>query len=78
MRTGHETVGRLVAQCETNGGRLMDLTLEELQEACSLIDESVYGVLGTKNAMAALQSFGSVCLVARQALQRCLASVDWR
>jgi argininosuccinate lyase len=59
MRTGHETVGRLVAQCETNGGRLMDLTLEELQEACSLIDESVYDVLGTKNAMAALQSFGS-------------------
>ena len=59
MRTGHETVGKLVAHCEGKGCRLADLSLEELQQACDLIDENVYGVLGTQNAMAALQSYGS-------------------
>lgn len=59
MRTGHETVGRLVAKCEAAGCRLKDLTLADLQAACSVIGEDVYHVLGTANAMRALTSYGS-------------------
>ncbi|MEZ6063911.1 MAG: argininosuccinate lyase [Planctomycetaceae bacterium] len=59
MRTGHETVGRLVSKCETAGCRLADLSLTELQSACDRITQDVYQVLGTRNAMNALVSFGS-------------------
>lgn len=59
MRSGHETVGRLVSQCESAGCRLKDLSLDDLRKACDLIDEDVYDVLGTENAMSALQSYGS-------------------
>jgi argininosuccinate lyase len=59
MRTGHGTVGQLVASCEAKNCQLRELSLDELQAACALIDDSVYEVLGTKNAMASLQSFGS-------------------
>ena len=55
----HETVGKLVSQCEQAGCCLQDLTLEQLQKACELIQDDVYDVLGTANAMKALQSFGS-------------------
>ncbi|MGV2338208.1 MAG UNVERIFIED_CONTAM: argininosuccinate lyase [Planctomycetaceae bacterium] len=59
MRTGHETVGRLVAHCEARNCRLADLPLAELQEACPKIEADVASVLGTVNANLALQSFGS-------------------
>jgi len=59
MRTGHETVGRLVAECERRACRLAELSLQDLQTACGDIDDRVYSVLGTKNAVAALTSFGS-------------------
>lgn len=59
MRTGHETVGRLVAQCEQKNCRLQDLSLAELQTACDRIQDDVYSVLGTANAMNALCSYGS-------------------
>ena len=59
MRTGHGTVGQLVAKCEAADCRLKDLSLEDLQQACDLIEADVYEVLGTENAMRALQSFGS-------------------
>lgn len=59
MRTGHETVGKLVGKCEAAGTRLKDLSLDELKQACDLIEDDVYGVLGTENAMKALVSFGS-------------------
>ena len=59
MRTGHETVGKLVAHCESRNCRLADLSLEELQSACELIDEKVFTVLGAENAMSVLQSYGS-------------------
>jgi argininosuccinate lyase len=59
MRTGHETVGRLVALCESKSCRLADLPLEELQAACDRIKSDVYDVLGTANAVAALSSYGS-------------------
>lgn len=59
MRTGHETVGQLVARCEQTGCRLADLSLNELQAACDLIRDDVFQVLGTANAVKALISFGS-------------------
>ncbi|HSG72321.1 MAG TPA: argininosuccinate lyase [Planctomycetaceae bacterium] len=59
MRTAHETVGSLVALCERKKCRLNDLSLEEFQSACDKIDESVRKVLGTHNAVASLQSYGS-------------------
>jgi len=59
MRTGHETVGRLVSHCEARGCRLSDLPLSELKEVCDLIQEDVKQVLGTRNALNALQSYGS-------------------
>ncbi|MFV0446211.1 MAG: argininosuccinate lyase [Planctomycetaceae bacterium] len=59
MRSGHEIVGKLVAQCEKSGRRLKDLPLEELQQASDRIDHGVYQVLGARPAMQALQSYGS-------------------
>ena len=59
MRTGHEIVGSLVARAEQSGQRLAELSLEDLREACDVLDESVYDVLGTQNAVAVLQSVGS-------------------
>lgn len=59
MRTGHETVGKLVALCESMNCTLSDLTMEELKNASVLIEEDVYSVLGTENAMASLCSYGS-------------------
>jgi len=59
MRTGHETVGKLVALCESKSCKLADLSLSELQAACEKISDDVYGVLGTANAIAAFQSYGS-------------------
>ena len=59
MRTGHGIVGSLVARAESKGCRLADLSLDELQEADERVDESVRDVLGTRNANAALTSFGS-------------------
>ncbi len=59
MRSAHETVGGLVALCEQKDCRLADLTLEELRAKCEQVDDDVFGVLGTKNAVAALCSYGS-------------------
>ena len=59
MRTGHEIVGNLVATAESQNKRLADLTLEELRQAYGELDESVYDVLGTRNAVGVLQSHGS-------------------
>ena len=59
MRTGHETVGKLVVECEQQNCKLSDLSLEEFQKACDKIDDDVYGVLGTHNAVRVLTSFGS-------------------
>ena len=59
MRTGHETVGGLVALCEEKGCRLAELSLEDLRSRCDAITDEVYTVLGTENAMKALRSYGS-------------------
>ena len=59
MRTGHETVGKLVALCETMNLRVGELSLDDFRERCGAVDEDVYDVLGTENAMRALITFGS-------------------
>jgi argininosuccinate lyase len=59
MRTAHETVGRLVALCESKNCHLADLALPELQAACPEIGADVSQVMGAANAVAALSSFGS-------------------
>ncbi len=59
MRSGHGIVGRLVAECESRGCRLSDLSLAEFQAASDRVDETVFNVLGPENAVAALQSYGS-------------------
>lgn len=59
MRTAHETVGKLVALCDSRKCRLSDLPLSDLQSACDRIAADVSKVLGTANAVAALRSFGS-------------------
>jgi argininosuccinate lyase len=59
MRTGHETVGKLVALADGRGCRLSQLPLADLQAVCSVIESDVANVLGTRNAVAVLQSFGS-------------------
>jgi argininosuccinate lyase len=59
MRTAHETVGKLVAQCETARCRLADLSLAALQSACPQIAADVTQVLGAQNAMNVLRSYGS-------------------
>ncbi|MGH2603344.1 MAG: hypothetical protein ACRDJ9_28670 [Dehalococcoidia bacterium] len=59
MRSAHETVGRLVAESERRGCRLADFTLDEFRQHCAAIGEDIYGVLGARNAVAALSSDGS-------------------
>jgi argininosuccinate lyase len=59
MRTAHETVGKLVALCESKTCRLAELSLGDLQAACPQITADVAQILGAHNAVAALRSFGS-------------------
>lgn len=59
MRTGHGIVGSLVALCESKKCCLKDLSVAELQQAAPQIEEDVYNILGSSNAVAALTSFGS-------------------
>ncbi len=59
MRSGHEIVGKLVADCEGAKKRLADLTLAEFQAASPLIEKDVYGSLGARNVVQALKSYGS-------------------
>lgn len=59
MRTGHEVVGKLVALCESRSCRLVDLTEADFQAASDKIGPDVQSVLGTANAVAAFQSYGS-------------------
>ena len=59
MRTAHETVGRLVALCDQRGCRLADLSLDDFRQSCPAVGDDVQSVLGVRNAVAALRSFGS-------------------
>lgn len=59
MRTGHETVGKLVAMCESKSCQLRELPLDDMKAICEQIGPDVATVLGTANAVLALQSYGS-------------------
>jgi argininosuccinate lyase len=59
MRSAHETVGRLVAHCESQHLTLAELSLDQFQQFDQSIDESIFAVLGAANAVAILQSQGS-------------------
>ncbi len=59
MRSGHEIVGKLVSHCEKQKTTLAKLPLSDLQAASNVISEDVYSILGARNAMNALQSYGS-------------------
>ncbi len=59
QRSAHGVVGRLVRQGIDSGKALAEFPLETFQEACELIDESVYDYLGTANAVKAMKSYGS-------------------
>ncbi|WP_315851231.1 argininosuccinate lyase [Adhaeretor mobilis] len=59
QRTAHEIIGNLVATAMKQDVPLAELTLEEFQAAHASLDESVYQVLGVKQAIAAFKSVGS-------------------
>jgi argininosuccinate lyase len=59
QRTAHGLVGRLVRKALDRGVRLADLPLADFQEALPDLDESVYAVLGPRQAVAAMTSYGS-------------------
>ena len=59
QRTAHHLVGQLVRTAIDKGVSLAELPLEEYQQAHAELDETVYDVLGTKNAINAFVSYGS-------------------
>lgn len=60
QRTAHHLVGSLVGLAQSQGKRLIDLTLEEFAEAHEqLADGAVREVLGVEKAVKAYQSYGS-------------------
>ena len=59
QRTAHHLVGAIVSEAMQQGVTLSDLPLATYQKLSDQIDESVYEVLGTANAIAAFRSEGS-------------------
>jgi len=59
QRTGHEIVGHLVGLAEKQGGRLADLSDDDLYQAHPKLGPSVKQTLGVVNAVKAFRSFGS-------------------
>jgi len=59
QRRAHHFVGELVGRAIERGVRLADLPLAEFQRLDPELDESVFQVLGAKNAIAAFVSYGS-------------------
>jgi argininosuccinate lyase len=59
QRTAHHLVGQLVGTALARGCPLADLKLDDFRAADPSLDESVYGVLGVENAVAAFRSYGS-------------------
>ncbi len=59
QRTAHGMVGRLVRSAMNRGIPLAELSLDEFKAEDPSIDESVYEILGVRNAIDAFQSYGS-------------------
>jgi argininosuccinate lyase len=59
QRTAHEIIGRLVATAMKRGLPLAQLPIDVLKAAHESLDERVYDVLGTHQAIEAFTSYGS-------------------
>ena len=59
QRKAHHLIGQLVRSATEKSVTLAELSLEDFQALDSTLDNSVYDVLGVKNAVAAFQSEGS-------------------
>jgi argininosuccinate lyase len=59
QRRAHHLVGQIVRHAIHAGKQLAELSLAELREFDSELDDSIYHVLGTQNAVAAFRSVGS-------------------
>lgn len=59
QRTAHAQVGQLVRRAMSRGVRLQDLPLDEIRQIAPACDGAVYQVLGPRQAVAALRSYGS-------------------
>ena len=59
QRTAHQLVGTVVRFARDSGKQLSDLSLAEFHSLGANVDESVYDVLGTQNAIDAFRSVGS-------------------
>ncbi|MDR1958330.1 MAG: argininosuccinate lyase [Planctomycetaceae bacterium] len=59
QRTAHGIVGRIVRIAMERRRPLMQLPLETFRSVDPALDESVYGILGVKNAVHAMRSYGS-------------------
>ncbi|MCS7304584.1 MAG: argininosuccinate lyase [Thermoguttaceae bacterium] len=59
QRTAHHQVGRLVRRAMELGISLAQLPFEEIQQMCPEIDQGVFQVLGARQAVLVMQSYGS-------------------
>ena len=59
QRTAHHVVGAIVGQAMSEGIPLREMKLDRLQTHAEEIDETIFDVLGAKNAIAAFTSYGS-------------------
>jgi argininosuccinate lyase len=59
QRTAHHLVGQLVGKAIERSCRLADLKFEDFRAADGSFDDSIYGVLGVKQTIAAFRSYGS-------------------
>jgi argininosuccinate lyase len=59
QRAAHHAIGQLVAAAMKQDKSLAELPLEELRRAHGELDQTVYQVLGARNAVAAMSSEGS-------------------
>jgi len=59
FRKAHGIVGSLVAACERDGKRLIDLTQDQFKATCDAIDKDVYKVLGPQNVAKAYCTDGA-------------------
>lgn len=58
FREAHEVAGKLVALCISEGKDLQDLSMGQMKEASSLIEQDVFEVLRLKNVVNARNSYG--------------------
>jgi argininosuccinate lyase len=71
FREAHEVVGKLVLTCIQKGIYLMDLSLEDYQEASALFEQDIYEVLNPRTAVNRRNSHGGTGFAqVRMAIQK--------